>query len=141
MFPTICHTFIFIIRKKVNYLRIFGEDRKTRVFLPCAFHKFFRIEQTDESYFHDLFESNSASVQRGEEIPYSKRALKNLDNILDYLPHIAKLNRGNTDKHGEICFGGNAMYKKISFPLKICIKPNQFLYIKVVNDKRSSEEQ
>ena len=44
---------------------------------------------------------------RGEEIPYSKKVLKNFENIKDYLPHIKQLN----DEDGEICFGGMASYQ------------------------------
>jgi hypothetical protein len=32
------------------------------------------------------------------------------------------------DEDGEICYAGIAAYKNIAFPLKIRIKPNQFLY-------------
>ena len=34
---------------------------------------------------------DEGEILRGEEIPYSKRILKSYDSLLDYLPHIKKL--------------------------------------------------
>lgn len=50
---------------------------------------------------------------------------------MDFLPHIEKLNRGEPNYLGEICFGGEAVCKNIRFLMKISVKPNQFLYVQV----------
>ena len=54
---------------------------------------------------------------------------------MDYLPHIRQLK----DEDGETCFGGMASYDNIKFPLKLKVKPNQFLYIQAVNIMETSE--
>ena len=95
--------------------------------LPCAYHKFFKIDEIPHYEMKQYFLEEE--VLRGEEIPYSKKVLKTYDMLMDYLPHLQKLN----DEDGEICFGGKASYKEIEFALKIRIKPNQFLYIQCVN--------
>lgn len=74
-------------------------------------------------------------VLRGEEIPYSKKILKSFENLMDYLPHIKKIK----DEDGEICYGGKAIYEKSNFPLKVRIKPNQFLYLQAVAENESEE--
>lgn len=63
------------------------------------------------------------------------RILKNLDSLMDYLPHIRRLK----DEEGEACFGGMASYDNIQFPLKVRIKPNHFLYIQSVDIMETSE--
>lgn len=68
-------------------------------------------------------------------MPYSKKILKNLDSLTDFLPHIKRMD----DEEGEVCFGGKVFYGKIEFPLKIRIKPNQFLYIQSVNVHEKEE--
>ena len=54
---------------------------------------------------------------------------------MDYLPHIKRLK----DEDGEVCYGGMASFDNFKFPLKIYIKPNQFLYIQSVNIMEASE--
>lgn len=46
------------------------------------------------------------------------------------------LNKGIPNSQGEICYGGIATYKKIQFPVRVSIKPNQFLYIQGVNESQ-----
>ena len=39
------------------------------------------------------------------------------------------LDKGQPNQQGEISYGGMAVYKSQQFPVRISIKPNQFLYV------------
>jgi hypothetical protein len=41
-------------------------------------------------------------VLRGEEVPYSKKLLKNIASLSDYFPNGALLNHGNTNDNSEV---------------------------------------
>jgi hypothetical protein len=62
-------------------------------------------------------------------VPYSKKLLKSFDVLREYFPSISILNKGNTNEKGELMYGGMALFYNNEFPVKISIKPNQFLYI------------
>ena len=65
-------------------------------------------------------------------MPYSKKVLKNLDSLKEYFQSMSVLNKGNANEQGEISYGGMAVYKQYQFPVRICVKPNQFLYVQCV---------
>jgi len=53
------------------------------------------------------------------------------------------LNKGQPNEQGEIGYGGMAIYKNYQFPVRICIKPNQFLYVQAaasLPDKKDNDE-
>ena len=72
-------------------------------------------------------------VFRGQEVTYSKKILKNYNILTDYFSHIKRLE----DEEGEMCYGGMASYDDTSFPVKIKIKENHFLYVQCANIRDS----
>ena len=54
-----------------------------RFLIPCAFHKFVHLAPVAESEIERRFEKREG-VKRGEEVPYSRRLLKNLTILTDY---------------------------------------------------------
>lgn len=89
---------ISFISKSFILFRIDNQTRRTQFLLPCAFHKFFKIDPISDHTLRQELE-NQGSI-RGEEIPYSRKIVKHVDTILDLLPQISKLNQGQPDNLG-----------------------------------------
>lgn len=130
-FITDFHRLSSFTRNFISYFRTQQQREVTKIMLPCSFHKFFFIKEGDRDF--DQWFNVNEKIIRGEQVPYSKRLLKNFDNLREYFQCMTVLNKGTPNSQGEICYGGFATYKSIEFPVRICIKPNQFLYIQGVN--------
>lgn len=75
-------------------------------------------------------------------MPYSKKVLKSLESLKEYFQSMSILNKGQPNEQGEISYGGMAVYRQYQFPVRICVKPNQFLYVQAVmtsSDEARSE--
>jgi|LakMenEpi03Aug12_release.lakeMendotaPanAssembly.Ray.scaffolds.fasta_scaffold3629226_1 hypothetical protein len=64
-----------------------------RFTVPCAFHKFVHLESTSEKELASRFQS-SRNVIRGEEVPYSRKLLKNMESLGEYFPSGSLLRGG-----------------------------------------------
>lgn len=49
---------------------------------------------------------DSSNLLRGQEIPYNKKLLRNIDAIQELMPRVEKLNGGRPNQFGEMCYGG-----------------------------------
>jgi hypothetical protein len=65
--------------------------------VPCPFHKFVFIKENND--LDECFK-NSDNILRGEEVPYSKRVLKNMDSFKEYFQCMAVLNQGQPNPQG-----------------------------------------
>ena len=70
-----------------------------RFTVPCAFHKFVRIETISEKDLTSRFQS-SRNVIRGEEVPYSRKLLKNMESLSEYF------SSGSLLRGGDINYAG-----------------------------------
>ena len=50
------------------------------------------------------------------------------------------MNKGQPNDLGEICFGGEANYKGLKFLIKVSVKPNQFLFIQIIDKGYNQED-
>ncbi len=72
--------------------------RSLSLLIPCSFHKFLLVNDISdeiENYFN-----KKEDIIRGEQVPYSKKILKNLDNIKEYFPTMSLLNKGIPNDKG-----------------------------------------
>ena len=66
--------------------------------VPCAFHKFVHLMPVSESEIERRFERKS--VKRGEEVPYSRKLLKNIGILTDYFTGGMLLRQGEANDKG-----------------------------------------
>ncbi len=58
--------------------------------------------------------------------------LKTFESLKDYFQSMGILNKGQPNEQGEISYGGMALYKQHQFPVRVSVKPNQFLYVQAL---------
>lgn len=71
---------------------------------------------------------------RGEEVPYSKKLLKNIGNLSDYFSGGVLMRNGEPNPNGELEFGGKVIWKHEEFWIRLMVRPNQFLYVQAIPD-------
>jgi hypothetical protein len=71
-------------------------------------------------------------------VPYSRKLLKNVDALLEYLPSGSLIRDGEPNENGEVEFGGRAEWKSDKFWLRIAIKPSQFLCVQAAGESLGS---
>jgi hypothetical protein len=74
-------------------------------------------------------------VIRGEEVPYSRKLLKNVEALAEYFPNGALAREGEANENGEVEFGGQAEWRREKFWVKILIKPSQFLCVQAAGEE------
>lgn len=72
-----------------------------RFTVPCSFHKFLHLEPTTEKELSSKFLS-SKDIIRGEEVPYSKKLLKQVSSLAEYFTSGSLLRDGEPNENGEV---------------------------------------
>ena len=67
--------------------------------IPCSFNKFVETRPVEHREFERKFEGRISEARRGDEIPYSKRILKEISQITDYIPNSTILNGGSPNEN------------------------------------------
>jgi hypothetical protein len=80
-----------------------------RFTIPCAFQKFVPLTAVDEGEIARQFQRKEL-VRRGEEVPYSRKLLKSMSSLGDYLPGGVLLRGGDPNDKSEVEFAGRARW-------------------------------
>ena len=70
-------------------------------------------------------------------MPYSRKLLKNINLLTDYLPGGTILRGGEPNDKGEVEFVARAVWRREEFLIRLMVRPNQFLYVQMLSINES----